>query len=296
MVQVRVERRGTKTYYYLEHSVRNNGGVRKKRLYLGEEMPQNIDSLKKQFFQDIAKERWYPLLDAIKKKYLQEYRSMPPSLKEKELASFVIKFTYDTQRIEGSTLTLRETADLLERGLTPSTKPIQDAKEAEAHQEVFYEIFRYQKDLSLQVILRWHKVLLQRTKPDLAGKLRQHQVGIAGSKFLPPSPVEVGILVDEFFIWYHGTKTKIHPVELAALVHLKFVTIHPFGDGNGRISRLLMNFVLHKYQYPLLNIPYQGRSSYYTALERAQVKQQEYIFTQWFIKKYIKEIGKKAYR
>ena len=150
-------------------------------------------------------------------------------------------------------------------------------------------MLKTKKDLSLSLVLYWHKKLFDTTKPDLAGKIRQHQVAISGSTFMPPTPVEVYPLVREFFRWYDKNKNKLHPVELAALVHLKFVTIHPFGDGNGRISRLLMNFVLHKHAYPLLNIHYKGRNSYYNALERAQTKNMDFIFVQWFIKRYIKE-------
>ena len=78
-------------------------------------------------------------------------------------------------------------------------------------------------------------------------------------------------------------------MELAAFVHLKFVTIHPFGDGNGRISRLMMNFVLNKEGYPMLDISYSGRNSYYSALERAQVRKADSAFIQWFMRKYMKE-------
>ncbi|MGI0089101.1 MAG: Fic family protein, partial [Nitrosopumilaceae archaeon] len=84
-------------------------------------------------------------------------------------------------------------------------------------------------------------------------------------------------------------KERLHPVELAALAHLKFVTIHPFGDGNGRITRLIMNFILNRKKYPLLDIPYEGRNSYYNALERSQIKKEDRIFLQWLAKKYIKE-------
>ncbi len=71
-------------------------------------------------------------------------------------------------------------------------------------------------------------------------------VGIAESKHIPQIPVEIHSLLQEFFKWYNKNKDKIHPIELAALVHLKFVTIHPFSDGNGRISKIMMNFVLNK--------------------------------------------------
>ena len=80
----------------------------------------------------------------------------------------------------------------------------------------------------------------------------------------------------------------MHAVELAALVHLKLVTIHPFADGNGRISRLIMNFVLNKHGCPMLNIPYEKRAGYYGAPERYQIKN-EMIFLQWFFKRYMKE-------
>jgi Fic family protein len=184
---------------------------------------------------------------------------------------------------------LRETANLLERGLTPLGKPVQDVKEAEAHQRLLYEILEFRKDVSLQAILYWHKRLFGFTKQDIAGKIRQHQIAISGSKFVPPSPAEVYPLLREFFRWYERSKRGLHPVELAALAHLKLVTIHPFADGNGRISRLLMNFILNRHNYPMLNIPYEKRNSYYNALERSQVKRKDSIFLQWFFKRYVKE-------
>src|SRR3989338_7753651 len=280
---------GNKTYYYLEHTYRQKSDVLKKEKYLGTTIPKNLEELKKHFLHEIYKEKWYPLLERIKEKSSKEHKTMPQTAKEKEIESFMVRFTYDTQRIEGSTLTLKETANLLERGITPATKPISDVKEAEAHSRIFYEILRYKKELSPPAVLYWHRKLLGDTKPDIAGKIRKHQVAISGSKFMPPSPVEVDPLLDDFFKWYSKNKQKLHPVELAALTHLKFVTIHPFADGNGRISRLLMNFVLNKHNYPLLNISCKNRSSYYTALERAQVKQNDAIFVQWIFKRYIKD-------
>jgi Fic family protein len=289
MVAIRKRTIGKQAYYYLEHTVRKGRKVEKREHYLGKKLPKNIEQLKKEFLSRLYQERWYPVLDRIKQAFAQEIRRTPQSAREEEIEKFAIHFTYDTQRIEGSTLSLRETADLLERGITPKAKPIRDVKEAEAHKALFDEVLKTAKDLSYSQVLYWHKKLFQDTKPDIAGKLREHQVAISGSKFLPPSPVEVYPLLQDFFKWYNQSKTKLHPAILAALVHLKFVTIHPFGDGNGRISRLLMNFVLHRKNYPLLNIHYEGRAGYYTALERAQTKNMDFIFVQWFIRKYIKE-------
>ncbi len=173
--------------------------------------------------------------------------------------------------------------------VNPYNKPIDDVKETEAHERLFTATLSDPKDLTRQKILKWHYKLFKGTKRDIAGKTRQHQVAISGSDFIPPTSIEVELLLHEFFKWYNKNKKKLNPVELSASAHLKFITIHPFADGNGRISRLIMNFILKKNRYPLLNIPYTKRTSYYNALERAQTKRQEHVFTNWLIKKYIKE-------
>ncbi len=292
MTTIRKKVIGKREYFYLEHSVREGEKVVKRELYLGAKIPKNLDEIKWKFLGDIYRKRWHPSLDKIRDGYLEEIKRMPKSALEKDLETFAVRFTYDTQRIEGSRLTLRETADLLENGITPKGKPVRDVLEARAHQDVFNEMFDSKKDLALLTIQNWHKRLFGQTKPDVAGKIRTYQVMISGSKFVPPLPVEVYPMLREFFSWYAKNKTRLHPVELAALVHLKLVTIHPFGDGNGRISRLAMNFVLDRNRYPMLNIPYGGRNSYYNALERSQLKNNDGIFLQWLIKRYVKEYNR----
>jgi Fic family protein len=287
---VRIKRKlvGRHIYYYLEHSTRNGTRVHKKEIYLGKKLPKNIEEVKKSLLADIFRARWHPLLEKVRTRYASEAALMPKSAIEKEVETFSIRFTYDTQRIEGSTLSLRETANLLERGITPKDKPIQDVKEAEEHNKLFKEVLGYKKDLSLGAVLEWHRRLFWQTKPDIAGRVRKTRVGIAGSKFVPPLPVEIYPMLREFFGWYQKSRNRLHPVELAALVHLKFVTIHPFADGNGRISRLMMNFVLNRKRYPMFNIPYEGRNSYYNALERAQTSKRDDVFVRWLVKRYVK--------
>ena len=278
-----------KTYYYLEHSIREGKKVQKKEMYLGKKIPSGIEKIKKDFVDELYREKWYENADKIKKNFSNKQKDLPKSVKEKQLQNFATQFTYDTQRIEGSTLSRRETADLLERGIAPKSKPMRDVQEAEAHRDLFYEMLKFKKDLTLQTLLEWHWKLFHKTKPDISGKIRKYQVGIGGSKFMPPSPVEVHPMLAEFFQWYKKNHDKIHPVELAALAHLKLVSIHPFGDGNGRVTRLVMNFVLNIKKYPLFDIEYENRYSYYNALERSQVKKDDKIFLQWFVKRYIKE-------
>jgi len=294
VVAIRKRLIGTREYFYLQHTLRTSKGVQSRERYLGSKVPSNIEEVKRDFLAQIYRERWYPLLDAVRSAYLEEKRTLPRSVSEKQARTFSVRFTYDTTRIEGSKLSYRETADLLERGLSPPARPLDDIKEVEAHDKVFRDVLESKKDLSLRMILLWHKRLFEQTKPDIAGKVRTHQVAISGSRFMPPSPVEVQPLLREFFRWYDRNKSSLHPVELSASVHLRFVTIHPFTDGNGRMSRLLMNFVLHRHGFPLLNIPYEDRRSYYNALERSQVKKLDSIFIQWLFKRYLKEYSSYA--
>lgn len=184
---------------------------------------------------------------------------------------------------------MRETANLLEKRISPAERPLRDVKETEAHRDLFYEILASKKDLSLNMVLGWHWKLFNQTNPDIAGKIRNYQVAISGSKFVPASPVEVFAMLTDFFHWYYRMRNKVHPLELAAIASLKFVSIHPFGDGNGRVSRLIMNFVLNKKNYPMVDIPYERRNSYYNALERSQTTNEVRIFLRWFIKNYLRE-------
>jgi Fic family protein len=289
MPSIRKKTVGKEQYYYLEHSYREGGKVHKIEKYLGKSLPGNIDELKRELMYEVYKERWFDKFNQIQINFQREAQNTPPNARKKELESFAIRFTYDTNRIEGSTLTLRETADLLGEGITPNARPLSDVKETEAHRNAFYEMLDYQKDLSFDIILYFHKMLFENTKGDIAGIIRSHQVAISGSKFIPPFPAEIYPLLMDFFKWYRNNKNTLHPIELAAHIHLKLVSIHPFADGNGRISRLMMNFSLHKNGYNMLNIPYEKRSGYYNALERSQMKKDDNIFLQWFFRRYLNE-------
>jgi Fic family protein len=282
-----------RTYFYLGHSLRRGNHVEKRERYLGPAIPSDIERVKREFMDGIYRELWFVDLESIKIGYARKRKVLPPTARDKETEAFATTFTYNTNRIEGSRLTLRETAALLERGIAPSSRLLSDIKEAEAHRDAFYEMLAYKRDVSMQTVLYFHKRLFEGTKRDIAGRLREHQVGITGSRFLPPMPAEVYPLLVEFFKWYARSRGRLHPVELAGLVHLKLVTIHPFTDGNGRVSRLVMDLVLNRNGYPMLDIPYEKRGGYYRALERSQVKEDDDIFLHWFFKRYI--AGNKRY-
>ena len=291
MVTVIKRRKGNQNYYYLKHSLRKNN--RQKEIYLGKKIPQNIEEIKRDFMIKFYEIEWLPKLEKIRMGYAKEIKSIPKSVMEKQLRQFSVKFTYHTQRIEGSALTLNETHDLLEEGKTPRLRPINDVKEAEIHQKLFLELVQDKKlKLTLELVCRWHKRLFEQTDPEIAGKIRTYKVGIGSSRFIPPPPVAVPSLLRGFFAWYKKNEKILNQVELAALVHLKFVTIHPFGNGNGRISRLLMNYVLNISGHPMTIIDYADRRTYYNALERSQLNRNDIVFLAWFMKRYLKAFSR----
>lgn len=273
-----VKRRG---YYYLKHSTNEQ--------YVGKKIPKNIEEIKREFLFSLLREKWKLPLGKIKKGHSGYLKQIPKTEILNQIQEFSYFYTHDTNKIEGSSLTQQETYNLLRFQITPAMKPESDMVEAKKHHEIFLNMIKSGKDLSLKNVLEWHKKIFEQTKPYFAGKIREHKIVVTGSKSTFPHPKFVPAFLKEFFNWYNKSKGKIHPVELASLVHFRFVSIHPFGDGNGRIARLIMNNVLYRNGYPLLNIKFRERYLYYDALETAQTKTDEIYFLKWFMKRYISE-------
>lgn len=278
-----------RAYYYLYHDSRS-GGRRQREEYLGASIPPDIEERKMAFEYESFMEHWRPRLEAIRGAHAKKESRIPKPAREKALAEFAVRFTYNTQKIEGSALTLMDTSLLLADRITPSNRPAGDVREAEAHQKIFLEMVSGKKDLTSTAVKSWNRRLLADTKPNIAGALRGHDVRISGSRFVPPPRAAVGALFREFFRWYRSNKNT-NPAELAALAHLKLATIHPFSDGNGRISRLAMNCVLNLHGYPMLDIGYRDRRPYYAALEKSQTSDDPAPFVKWFVRLYVRTHG-----
>jgi len=285
MASIIKRKKGNNNYYYLKHTTRK----RQKEKYLGITIPKNIEDLKREFLLNFYREEWLPQLEEIFNYNKKSQKQIPKSILKKLLESFSVNFTYHTQRIEGSALTLRETSNILVDGITPSQKPQSDMIEAKQHQKIFFEMLEHKKKIALDTILYWHEKLFEQTDTNIAGQIRRYPIEVRGSKSEFPFWDEVLGLLKEFFMWYNKNKDKIHPVELVALVHFKFVSIHPFGDGNGRISRLLMNCVLDEKKYPMVIIEYKDRLAYYSVLEKSQLENNPFYSVRWFVKMYIKK-------
>ena len=187
-----------------------------------------------------------------------------------------LEYTFESNRIEGNTLTLKETDLVINEGLTISGKSMREHLEAINHQEAIAfmkQLAEHNNPITESDVLSLHQLVLRGIDTNHAGKYRGVQVMIKGSKHLPPAPYLVAKQMEDFFLWFQSNKAKHHPVVLAAEMHERLVTIHPFIDGNGRTSRLLMNLILLQHGYVIANIKGDAKSrmAYYTALEQAQV-------------------------
>jgi Fic family protein len=202
---------------------------------------------------------------------------------EKVSKAFELEYTYESNRIEGNTLTLQETALVVEKGLTIGGKTLQEHLEAINHTHALdyvKELVQDKTDFTETILLNIHKLILQSIDNGNAGTYRKVQVMISGAKHIPPQPYLVQKEMETLFIWYNKHKATLHPVLLSAELHERLVTIHPFIDGNGRTSRLLMNLILLQHGYPIaiLKGDVQSRLQYYAALEAAQTNNDKQAF------------------
>ncbi|MCC9064437.1 Fic family protein [Flavobacterium piscisymbiosum] len=188
-----------------------------------------------------------------------------------------LEYTFESNRIEGNTMTLRETDMVINEGLTISGKSMREHMEAINHQEAIgfiKDLMQRSVSLNERDLLSIHNLILRGIIPEDAGRYRKVQVMIKGSTHMPPQPFMVAKEMEDYFIWYETNKNKLHPVILAAEMHERLITIHPFIDGNGRTSRLVMNLILLQKGYIIANIKgdYDNRMQYYQTLETAQTK------------------------
>jgi len=194
-----------------------------------------------------------------------------------------LEYTFESNRIEGNTLTLQETDLVINEGLTISGKSMREHLEAVNHNEAIdyiKDLMKRKISINERELLVIHNLILRGIMPEYAGKYRNVQVIIKGSSHMPPQPFLVAKQMEELFHWFKENKGNLHPVVLAAEMHERLVTIHPFIDGNGRTSRLLMNLILLSSGYVIANIKgdFESRKEYYNALESARVVKNKEAF------------------
>ena len=293
MATIKKRKVGKQIYYYVEHSFKAGKKVKTLSKYLGKRLPVEIADIKDDLEFLALRSSVFDKIKNIKKNYQKEYNSFPYSEKQKLIEDFLVHFIYNSSKIEGSSLSLNDTKGLFLHNITPKNKPIDDVKEAEGYREAFYSMINHKGRLSLQIINRWHSMMFRNNSKDyIAGKIREHKIIVTGSRTVFPNPDEVPKLLKDFIKWHLKQEKKLNPIELAAMAHLKFVTIHPYSDGNGRISRLLSNYVLKNKGYPLLNIKFDDRMAYYHSLESSQFNEKPKYFVRYFLKRYLKSNSK----
>jgi len=296
----RIEIKGRK-YWIFEHTIRKGAKYLKKTKYIGKTLPPKarLEQLKKEFLREINGQKYKYLstedvedIENKKARHKAEIKGLSQLEKEKNLKEFIIRFTYDSSKLSGVDVTLRQTSLILKEGIMPKNiKSLRTAKELENHEKGVIIITEYKGRLDLRFIKKLHKVLFIGVDNEIAGKLRnelQRNVKLAGTSYVPPGWQDLKKEMGNFFKWYKDENRKMHPLELAALVHLKIISIQPFVDGNSRLSRLLMNWILWKKDYPPIDIPIEDLENYYNVLDKYQVEKKEEHFIDYIKSKYFK--------
>jgi len=203
---------------------------------------------------------------------LDSYRPIPAIALKNIKESLSLEWTYNSNSIEGNTLTLRETKMIIEEGFTIKGKSLREHFEAVNHQEAIeyvQQLANEKYQLSSKDILEVHSLVLNKIEKDFAGRFRTSGVRISGANFVPPNALKVSALIDELIEWANKESKKLHPIIRSTIFHHRFVHIHPFFDGNGRSARLMFNLLLMKEGYPPAIILKNDRKKYYDALNKA---------------------------
>ena len=270
------QKHGGHSYYYLVKNIRvTPTNVKKLRIFLGREIPKQVE-LQKHFVE-------------LEKRTMEQYQTrwLPKELVEKvdDLSAsitvfhktatkvlpkdFLVRYTYNTNAIEGNRLTLRQTALVLSDRIAPEGTRADDVIEALNAVGAWDFVKSYKRRLNKAFICKIQYEITKNTSCRIQGNYRDSKVRIAGSGHVPPKPAIVAGLLEDLFAEFYIEKKRLHPVELATMLHNKFVKIHPFTDGNGRTARLLMNWILLRNKFPPVIIEVSNKEQYYNAIEAA---------------------------
>jgi Fic family protein len=276
-----------KKYHYLSETLRQGSKWKKVRIYLGKDLSEKeikikikekrkeleskaMDSKKQSDgLLMMISENEIKELEELRKKYKLNIKKTDKLQYQNYYEHFVTQFTYNTNAIEGSTLSLQDTSMILFENTVPKGKNLREISEVQNHKDAFDFMLHYKGDLTTRFVLKMHKILMHNILWKYAGVFRDVSVYIRGASVKPPPPEKVKKEFRQLMIWYRRNKKKYHPVVVAAVMHHGFESIHPFRDGNGRVGRLILNFVLRKNGFPLIDIKYSDKESYYTALSNA---------------------------
>ena len=296
------KKQGKSIKYYLANSYREKGVPRKIRKYLGTNLTQEEIKRKKilaeREIKNLIEELNTEVFNfSLRKSQINTLNNLNNNFKifrlsKKDFERFTKDFVYNTNAIEGSNLLEGEVEEILEeKNKTKDPEKIEAIGVANA---IDY-IKSKKEELSLELIKKLHLLCFDESK-SYAGKFRNVEVVIKNSS---GEIVHQGVLakhlelaLKDFIAWYNKNKTKFKPIVLAAIIHNQFEYIHPFQDGNGRVGRLLLNFILLKDKYPPINIYLEDRQEYYQCLQEYQTYQNLKPTVKFLIKQYKKTLRK----
>ena len=262
-----------RTYFYLEHPVKINGRVKKYSKYLGKVIPENEEELKKQFLFEINSSRWAAVSELAKGKM----ESLQDGLSSEQLENMqhnsALSFTANSLMISGSKITMLELKRLIEESRVPKWRTSGEIKEAKAHYEIARDNYKRTLEFSFDLIVDWHWRLFRESRPSVAGMVKDS--------------VPVAMEIESY---YHENSRKVEKTMLAALIHWKLIRERPFLEGNDIIARLSMNWLLQMHGYPVLDLEFNERKRYESALQKSILQNDESIFLKWFFLKYERKI------
>jgi Fic family protein len=305
-MHVEIRKKGGKRIYYLAHSYRKAGKVKKIRVYLGTDLSDNELEKKKKLAEEKIKKRIEDLGKALdpyqtilSSSEINELKSLEPKgkikllhLSEEDWLKFSEIFTYDTNAIEGSTITEKEVEGILEKNKWPD-KPKDEISETYGVADAVKHVRKTREHISLKLIQELHRIVFKNSKT-FAGKFRKKGIEVViadgfGNIVHRGAPsTQVTVLLKKLVKWHNENKKKYPPLVLAAVIHNQFENIHPFQDGNGRVGRLLLINILLKNGLPPLNIELKNRRQYYSALQAYQRKNNLKPMVKLMLKEYRK--------
>src|SRR3989344_5575133 len=275
MVYHEIRRKGKILYNYIIHNFRENNKWKKKSKFIGKgklsrsKIEKEINKFKLNMYKHISEED-YKRIERIRDN-LHNYLKKGGTGAETNFNEwFFTELTYNSNAIEGNILSLRETSMVINENIVPKGVNLRDVYEARNHKNALEFLKYYKGDLNEGLMLKIHSFILKDINDDNAGKYRKVNVYIRGEPDVVfPNSDRTPKLMKDFISFYKKNKNKYHPLELAAISSMKFVSIHPFIDGNGRVSRLIMNLIMKKFKYPEINIYFKDRQNYLRAVKKA---------------------------
>ncbi len=262
------------SYYYLRESYREKGRVRTRTIsYLGKSkkgLKQKIRLMVKEqeapYGQTPLSQEQLQKIKEIKEDFHKKITQLDKRLIEDMFRDFKTHYIYNTNAIEGNTLTLQQTSLLLNENKTPAGKDLREIYDHLNERDTFDYLLQNKPNITINTILDLHARLLKDID-NRTGNFRIHNVRVIGASFSTSEAKYVETDMKLLLMWLHGNEKKLHPLILAALFHEKFERIHPFYDGNGRTGRMLLNLILLRHDLPPLIVPNKSRLVYYKALE-----------------------------